>query len=186
MDTAGRGRNSVDPAWKRPGLACRLLAAVDRDAPMSSRNKTSSTKSQRKGSFKASSGATAKISGQFEGNIAAAGDLHIARGARCRANIRAGRVQVEGNFEGNMAATREMRVSQNGRCKGSFNAGNLHVEGSIEGEAVVHDRMDLSSSAQMKGQIIATRLIVADGASFSGRCTIGKFASGHGEARKAA
>lgn len=148
---------------------------------MSSRNngKKNSSRSNRGG------GATARISGQFEGNITASGELHIATGATCKANIRAGKVRVEGSFEGNMAAQREMSIAPSARCKGSFNANSLKVDGQIEGEAVVADRMDLSPSARMKGQIFASRLVVADGASFSGKCTIGKFAQQEG-VRKAA
>jgi cytoskeletal protein CcmA (bactofilin family) len=126
---------------------------------------------------KPDSQATAKISGAFEGSISAQCDLNIVEGARCRATIRAKRVDVHGEFEGNVAAVDGLWVGNKGRCKGSLNTPSLLVDGFVEGEAVVHDRMDLSPSAAMKGHIVASRLVVADGASFDGRCTIGKFAT---------
>ena len=119
---------------------------------------------------------SARISGQFEGNISAAGDLHIAQGAQCRANIRASRVSLEGQFTGTISARGSMRVGSNGACRGQFSAKSLQVDGQVEGEAFVEDRMDLSPSSAMKGHIVAGRLVVADGASFDGRCTVGKFA----------
>jgi cytoskeletal protein CcmA (bactofilin family) len=126
----------------------------------------------------------ARISGQFEGNISASGDLHIAQGAQCRANIRASRVSLEGQFTGTIAARGSMRVGSNGACRGQFSAKSLQVDGQVEGEAFVQDRMDLSPSSAMKGHIVAGRLVVADGASFDGRCTVGKFAQQ--KSRKAA
>lgn len=151
----------------------------------------SSKKSNRKSAKKnqATPGTTAKILGQFEGNISARGELHIGSKANCKANIRANKVRVDGSFTGNVAADRTMSVSNGAKCKGSFHVDTLKVDGVIEGQAVVRDRMDLSPTSQMKGQIVANRLIVADGASFSGKCTIGKFfstGSNGNKSRKAA
>ena len=132
----------------------------------------------------AGKGDSARISGHFQGNIVAAGALHIAQGAHCKANIRAADLRVDGRFEGTAAARGGLQIGNNASCKGSFNAATLKVDGSVKGQVHVHDRMDLSSSAQMEGEIVANRLIVSDGASFAGRCTIGRFASK--SARKAA
>jgi cytoskeletal protein CcmA (bactofilin family) len=59
----------------------------------------------------------------------------------------------------------------------------MKVDGAVEGQTFVRDRMDLSPSAQVQGDVVANRLIVADGASFSGKFTVGRFAS---ESKKAA
>jgi len=149
---------------------------------MPSRSKKSSKSRSAKSNF-----STARISGQFEGQINAAGSLHISQGARCKANVRASDVKVEGSFEGNIAAQNSMSIGSSARCKGSVHASSLHVDGVINGQAFVNGRMDLSPSAQMQGHIVASRLVVADGASFDGRCTIGKFVSNaNNAARKAA
>jgi cytoskeletal protein CcmA (bactofilin family) len=129
---------------------------------------------------------TARISGQFEGNITASGKLHIAPGARCRANIRASGVNIDGDFEGHMATQGSLRIGNKARCKGWFKANTVQVDGSFVGEAFVNGRMDLTSNAAMKGHIVASRLVVADGASFDGRCTVGKFASEQNKTKKAA
>jgi cytoskeletal protein CcmA (bactofilin family) len=133
-----------------------------------------------------SSKPVARISGRFEGNINAAGAIHIAQGAHCKANIKAGQVCIKGNFEGNMASQGGMQIEGSAKCKGSFHARSLQVDGAIEGQAFVHGKMNMSSSAQMQGHIVASRLVVADGASFDGRCTIGKFVSSPSASRKAA
>ena len=51
----------------------------------------------------------------------------------------------------------------------------MFVDGVVEGETFVSDRMDLSPKSQMRGQIVASRLVIADGASFAGRITVGRF-----------
>ena len=144
---------------------------------MSKNNRKSAKKAR-----SASSPATAKISGQFEGNISAMGELHIGPRASCKATIRASKVRVDGSFSGQIAAHKNMSVSPGASCKGSFQANTLRVDGSVEGQVYVRDRMDLSPTAQMKGHVIASRFVVADGASFDGRVTVGRFAP----ARKAA
>lgn len=128
----------------------------------------------------------AKISGRFDGNITAQGELHIAPGATCRANIRANCVNVDGKFEGQMAATGGMWIRGKGRCKGKLMANSMRIDGMVEGEAYVADTMKLSNHSQMKGHIVAPRVGFAHGASFDGRCTVGKFAMGPARRAKAA
>jgi len=128
----------------------------------------------------------AKISGRFDGNITAQGELHIAQGATCRANIRANCVNVDGKFEGQMSAKGGMWIRGKGQCKGKLMANSMRVDGMVEGEAFVADTMKLSNHSQMKGNIVANCVGFADGASFDGRCTIGKFAAPQTRRAKAA
>ena len=43
----------------------------------------------------------------------------------------------------------------------------------MDGNVTARDRVELSSKAKLKGDVVATRLIVAEGASFVGHCTVG-------------
>ena len=127
-----------------------------------------SKKNNRKAAKSSRSPATAKITGQFEGNISAMGELHIGPRANCKASIRANQVRIDGSFNGQIAAQKNMSISPGASAKGSFQANTLKVDGTMEGQAFVRDRMDLSPTAQMKGHVIASRFVVADGASFDG------------------
>lgn len=140
-------------------------------------SKKNNRKAAKNPSRKNSSPATAKISGQFEGNISAVGELHIGPRASCKASIRANKVRIDGSFNGQIAAQKNMSISPGASAKGSFHADTLRVDGNMEGQAFVRDRMDLSPTAQMKGNVVASRFVVADGASFDGRISVGRFAS---------
>jgi cytoskeletal protein CcmA (bactofilin family) len=139
----------------------------------SSKKKSGNKKSNAKGA----TSPTARISGKFEGNISASGNLQIARGASCNANIRAAAVDVQGQFNGTMRTRTGMRVGSNANCRGSFSTKWMQVEGAMEGEVFVQDCVAFTPTAAVRGDLIASRLIVADGASFEGRVSVGKFAA---------
>ncbi len=81
-----------------------------------------------------------RLLGAFEGTITAKGELHVANGANCRAEVEAGSIVVDGNIEGNVTA---------------------------------REKIQLNAKATISGDVVAAKLIVAEGASFSGHVSVG-------------
>jgi len=52
-------------------------------------------------------------------------------------------------------------------------AGKVTVDGTIDGNVTARERVELTGKAKMKGDLISARLLVAEGASFVGHCTVG-------------
>ncbi len=69
----------------------------------------------------------AQILGEFEGSVGAKGELHVADGATCRANIEATTVVVDGVVEGNIHAIESVRLSETARVRGDIVAGKMIV-----------------------------------------------------------
>lgn len=71
--------------------------------------------------------AAARILGTFEGKITAKGEVHVAEGARCNAEVEAARVMVDGTIEGNIAAKDRVELSSKARVAGDITAATLVV-----------------------------------------------------------
>lgn len=69
----------------------------------------------------------ARVLGTFEGRIQAGGELQVASGATCRAELEAARIVVEGNVEGDITATDRLTLSAGAVVSGDIRAGTLVV-----------------------------------------------------------
>jgi len=75
---------------------------------------------------------TARLLGTFEGKITAKGELQVAEGAACRAEVEASRVTVDGTVEGNMNARERVSLNANAEMRGDRSAAKLVVaEGAV-------------------------------------------------------
>jgi len=84
-----------------------------------------------------------------------------------------GSVRIDGNFEGGIKTPGTVFVSQTGVVKAEVSAGSVTVDGSIVGNVVSAGRVQLNNSCKLKGDVQAAKLLVAEGASWSGRCNVG-------------
>ena len=81
--------------------------------------------------------------------------------------------KILGKFEGKLTAKGELQVGQGAQCKATVDAGTIIIDGEIEGNVTARERAKLNSSAKVIGDITAKTLIVAEGATFTGRCHVG-------------
>lgn len=81
--------------------------------------------------------------------------------------------KILGKFEGKLTAKGELQVGQGANCKATVDAGTIIVDGVIEGNVTARERAKLNASAKVIGDITAKTLIVAEGATFTGRCHVG-------------
>ena len=73
-----------------------------------------------------------RIQGKFEGKITSGGKLHIAKEARCQADVDASTVVVEGEVKGNLTAGDRIELKSSARYEGDLRASKLTVdEGAI-------------------------------------------------------
>lgn len=87
--------------------------------------KSMTKKSSRKVTRKAGSMKTACITGSFDGDIMASGHVHIAPGSTCKANLKAGSVQVDGAMNGNVMANKVVQLGTKCKFKGTLVAPKL-------------------------------------------------------------
>jgi cytoskeletal protein CcmA (bactofilin family) len=84
-----------------------------------------------------------------------------------------GTARILGNFEGSIHAKGELQIAEGATCRAAVDAGKVTVEGVVEGNMTARERVELTAKARVKGDVVAARLVVAEGASFIGHCTVG-------------
>jgi len=76
---------------------------------------------------------------------------------------------IEGEIEGTIAHhEKNLTVGKEGRVKADINARCVEVLGQVEGDIHGEDVVKLAKSANVKGNIICSRLVMEDGAQFTG------------------
>jgi len=81
--------------------------------------------------------------------------------------------RILGTFEGRIIAKGEVQIGDGASCKAAVEGTNIIVDGTIEGDVMARERVQLNSKARVIGDVVATTLVVADGASFHGHCRVG-------------
>jgi cytoskeletal protein CcmA (bactofilin family) len=77
---------------------------------------------------------------------------------------------IEGDIEGTIAhQDKNLTVGKEGRVKADINARTVEIYGKVEGDIHGEDIVKLAKSANVKGNIFCARIILEDGAQFSGR-----------------
>jgi cytoskeletal protein CcmA (bactofilin family) len=104
-------------------------------------------------------------------------DTHIKGDMRFESTAR-----ILGTFEGTIEAKGELQVANGASCKAAVEAMKVLVDGDVDGNLTAKERVELTSKAKMKGDLVAARLVVAEGASFTGHVKVGPDAhsGGHG------
>ena len=84
-----------------------------------------------------------------------------------------GTAKILGTFEGKITAKGDLHVADGATCKAVVEAGKVTVDGLVDGNVTARERVELTGKARMKGDLVSARLLVAEGASFVGHCTVG-------------
>lgn len=83
-------------------------------------------------------------------------------------------LRLDGQIEGNVVCDKKLVMGANGLIKGKTSCNNSSIEGKIDGEILVNGTLHLSKTASVDGTIRAKKLMVDEGASYSGECLIGE------------
>jgi len=83
-----------------------------------------------------------------------------------------GSAHINGTVEGSVIATGFVTVSESGVVKGGITGEYAIIGGSVGGDVEVRGKVALGGGARLEGDVIATRLIIEDGAVFHGRSSM--------------
>lgn len=92
--------------------------------------------------------------------------------------------RILGTFEGKIAAKGELQVAEGATCRATVDATDVVIDGVHEGDVNAKEKVQLNPKARMAGDLVAAKLVVAEGASFVGHCTVGPDAPKGGGAKK--
>lgn len=81
--------------------------------------------------------------------------------------------KVLGKFEGSINAKGKIHIADGSVCKATITAKEVAVEGVVEGNVEAADRVEVKPTGSINGDIVASRMVVSDGASINGHCRIG-------------
>ena len=81
--------------------------------------------------------------------------------------------RILGKFEGTIASKGELQIANGASCKAAVEASKVLVDGDVEGNLTARERVELTAKAKMKGDLVAARLVVAEGAAFTGHVSVG-------------
>ena len=119
------------------------------------------------------SGSETEISGRVEGDVNVDGRLHLGAAALVTGNVRAVSCKVEGLVEGTMECSNEINLERSGRLNADAMAGKrVTVAGQAFGSVTTGGMLRLVASGRIEGDIHARRLIIEEGATFNGGCTM--------------
>ena len=82
-------------------------------------------------------------------------------------------VRLVGTFEGTITGEGELQIAKGAACKANVDSGSITVDGICEGNLVAKQKVQLNTSGVVKGDIVAGKMIMAEGASFYGKCAVG-------------
>jgi len=90
-------------------------------------------------------------------------------------------VRASGQIVGTLKVEGKAMIAESGSVDGEIIATNADIAGRVQGEIEVEERLVLKSTAQVDGNIETDRLVVEEGAQFTGECKMGTPISINGE-----
>jgi len=81
--------------------------------------------------------------------------------------------KILGRFDGKISGKGELQVAQSATCKADIESAVANIDGTIEGNITAKDAVKLTANGKVKGDITATKMTMAEGASFYGMCAVG-------------
>lgn len=91
-------------------------------------------------------------------------------------------VRASGRIVGTLQVDGKAMIAESGSVDGEIIATNADIAGRVQGEIEVEERLVLKSTAQVDGNIETDRLVVEEGAKFSGECKMDTPIAVNGEA----
>lgn len=82
-------------------------------------------------------------------------------------------MRLQGRFEGKINTPGRLHVAKEAKMAADVDAGAIIVEGEVRGNLTAGDRVELKSSARYEGDLTASKLVVEEGAAFSGHVSVG-------------
>ena len=84
-----------------------------------------------------------------------------------------GNVHISGTVNGNVDVQGRTVLMPEGRVEGEVASTSAEIGGKIQGQVNVKERLVLKATAVVEGDIRTGKLVIEDGATFTGRCDMG-------------
>ena len=109
-----------------------------------------------------------------ESSEASASSTIIGKGTKFEGTAEtAGNFRVEGEVHGTIKCKSKVALGDSAKVVGNIFAKNAEIDGEVKGKLEISDLLILGSKSVIHGDIITNNLIVKDGASFNGECSMG-------------
>jgi len=115
------------------------------------------------------SSAMANQTGTVQDQVNLVGEGTVFEGTvRAKSDVRA-----SGRIIGTLEVEGKTMIAEEGAVEGEIIATNAEIAGQVQGEIHVEERLVLKSTARVDGKIETDRLVVEEGAQFTGECEMG-------------
>ena len=84
-----------------------------------------------------------------------------------------GDVRLGGMVEGEIHATGDVEVDDEAKVNASLAGGDVSIRGSVSGAVTARKRLVVARSGSLTGDVRVARLVIQDGATFSGKVSMG-------------
>src|SRR5437667_343463 len=102
------------------------------------------------------------VDGRAEGEFRLIGQLHID-----------GDVLLSGTIEGEIHATGDVEIDDEAKVTASVAGSDVSIRGHVSGPVTARKRLVVARSGSVTGDVRVARLVIQDGASFSGNVSMG-------------
>ena len=98
----------------------------------------------------------------------------ISEGTTIKGDIIAnGDIRIDGELFGNISVKGRLVVGPKGKIEGKIVCNNVEVSGFIKGKVTANELLNMKSTSKIEGDIIAGKLSVEPGSTFTGTCSMG-------------
>jgi cytoskeletal protein CcmA (bactofilin family) len=84
-----------------------------------------------------------------------------------------GDVRLGGTVQGEIHATGDVEVDDEAKVNASLAGGDINIRGSVSGPVTARKRLVVARSGSLTGDVRVARLVIQDGATFSGNVSMG-------------
>ena len=82
-------------------------------------------------------------------------------------------LRVDGTITGTISCGGKLIIGPSGNIEGEVTSENAVIEGRFNGNMVINDVLDVRETATVMGEIKTSKLLVQNGATFTGNCDMG-------------
>jgi len=82
-------------------------------------------------------------------------------------------LRIDGQVNGTVNCGGKLIVGPTGNVEGDINSQNAVIEGRVQGNIIIQDILDVRETATVNGEIKTGKLLVQNGATFTGNCDMG-------------
>ncbi len=99
---------------------------------------------------------------------------HLFKGSRVSGQLMfQGPAKIEGSVEGEIQCHGTLTIGEGADVRAKITSQILVVRGRVEGNLTAREKVELSAPARVAGNINTPRLIISEGATFDGDCSMG-------------